>query len=136
METHAAKLLKVILDKCQGAGVSEIRFVSAMKPTFVDSEGPHFIDVGDLSQELVDEIHGLCLSLADAEGAKSGPSTIYTFTLKQLGRIRCEYRFRGNAASLTLEFDPDAAETVDVVRPKKSPSLGAKAKRDAGGKGH
>src|SRR5258706_15016133 len=136
MEAHAAKLLKGILDKCRGAAVSEGRFVSGMNPAFVDGEGPHFIDVGDLSRELVEEIHGLCLSLADAEPERSGPSTVYTFTLKQLGRVRCEYRFRGNAASLTLELDPDAGETVAAVRPKKPPALRAKAKRDSEGKGH
>lgn len=136
MEAHAAKLLKVILDKCRGAAVNEVRFVSGMKPAFVDSAGPHFLDTGDLSRELVDEIHGLCLSLADADVAKAGPSTTYTFRLKQLGPIQCEYRYLGNAASLVLVLEPDAEETVDAARPKKPPSLRAETKPDSNGEGH
>jgi hypothetical protein len=135
MEQDASILLKVILDKCRGAAVSEVRFVSGMNPAFVDSEGPHFLDTGDLSRELVDDVHGLCLSLADADVAKSGATSTYAFSLKHLGQIRCEYRYRGNAASLILMLDPDAAATVDAVRPKRSPSMRAEAKPDSNGDG-
>ena len=135
MEAHPAKLLKVILDKCRGASVSEVRFVSGMNPAFVDADGPHFLDVPDLSRELVGELHELCLSLADRE-AKSGSSSVYTFTLRQLGEIRCEYQRRGNVARLVLTLDPDAAEAVDAVRPKRPPSLRTEAKPGRRRKGH
>ena len=136
MNTPAANLLKVILDKCRRASVSEVRFISGMIPAFVDTDGPHFLDLADLSRELVDEIHELCLSLADGEIAKSGPSTRYSFTLRHLGRIQCNYQRRGNVASLILLLDSEAEETVDAIRPKRSPSLRAEAKRNSKGKGH
>jgi hypothetical protein len=135
MEEPAAKLLKVILDKCRGASVSEVRFISGMNPAFVDADGPHFLDVPDLSRELVSEIHELCLSLADRE-TKSGSSSVYTFNLRQLGQIHCKYQRRGNVASLVLILDPDAAETVDAAHPKKLPSLRAEAKPSKKRKGH
>ncbi len=116
--------------------MSEVRFISGMNPAFVDADGPHFLDVPDLSRELVSEIHTLCLSLADGEVSKSKPSSAYTFTLRHLGRIHCRFQSRGNAASLVLMLDSDAAETIDAVRPKKPPSLRGEAKPDSDGKGH
>jgi hypothetical protein len=107
-----------------------------MNPAFVDTEGPHFLDVPDVSGELVSAIHELCISLADHDVVKSGPASTYTFTLQQLGRIHCKYQRRGDAASLVLMLDSGDAETVDAVRPKKPPSLRGEAKPDSKGKKH
>ena len=134
MEPYAARLLKLVLDKCQGASFSEIRFVSGMSPAFVDENGPHFINVETvhlspyLSQEIVGEVHELCLSLADARLPGAYASITYTFELRRLGRVLCKYQRRGNVASLVLERDSDALETIDAIRPTKRPSLRAEAK--------
>lgn len=107
-----------------------------MHTAFVDSNGPHFIDAGDLSRELVDELHALCVSLSKGAAEKSKGSITYAFAIRPLGRIQCEYQFRGNAASLILLLDPDAAETVDAVTPKRPPSLRAEARPGTGRKRH
>lgn len=128
MEPYAARLLKLVLDKCEGAPVSELRFVSDMAPAFVDKDGPHFIDVGYLSTELVHELHQTCLTLAEEAVPNSDASATYTFFLRRLGRVQCKYQHRGNAASLVLAWDSDGAEMVAAIRPKKPPSLRAEAK--------
>src|SRR5258708_3924225 len=112
MEPYAARLLKLVLDKCEGAPVSELRFISDMAPAFVDQDGPHFIDVGYLSTELVNELHQTCLTLADDTVSDSETSATYTFFLRRLGHVQCSYQHRGNVASLVLAWDPDGAETV------------------------
>lgn len=134
MEEYAAKLLKQVLDQCQGASFSEIRFISGMSPAFVDDDGPHFLEVADLSQDLVGQIHELCLSLADESTAGAGGSRVYTFSLKRLGRMHCKYERRGNVASLVLVRESDAAATVEATRPRKRPSLKAGAKPGSKGK--
>ena len=136
METYPAKLLKLVLDKCQGASFSEIRFISGMSPAVVDKDGPHFLDVADLSKDLVGEIHQLCALLADEAVPESQASSTYAFTLRRLGRVLCTYRRRGNVASLTLVRDADAVETVEAIRPKKRPSLRAEAKPGSKRKGN
>ena len=128
MEDYAANLLKLVLDKCQPASVSEIRFISGMSPAFVDKEGPHFVEVAYLSKELVGEIHELCRSLADGPVEGSAATSMYTFALKRLGRLQCTYQRRGNIASLILVRDADAEETIDAIRPRKPPTLRAEAK--------
>ncbi len=135
MEEYAARLLKLVLDKCQGASVSEIRLISGMSPAFVDKEGPHFLEIAYLSRELVDELHQLCLLLAEEPVEPSKASSTYTFALRRVGRLLCKYQRRGNVASLILVRDADAAETVDAIRPKKLPSLGAEAKPESKRKG-
>lgn len=112
----------------------EVRFISGMSPAFVDTDGPHFVQVGDLSGDLVGELHQLCLSLADDEVAGSKLMNTYSFALRGLGRFLCKYERRGDAANLILVLDSDAAETIDAIRPTTRPSSGAEAKRK--GKGH
>jgi hypothetical protein len=136
METYAARLLKLVLDKCQDASFSEIRFISGMSPAFVDQDGPHFLEVAYLSKELVGEIHQLCVLLADEAVPGSKASSTYTFELRRLGRVVCKFQRRGNVASLILVRDTDAAETVDAIRPPKRPSLRAEAKPRSKRKGN
>jgi hypothetical protein len=136
METYAARLLKLVLDKCQDASFSEIRFISGMSPAFVDQDGPHFLEVAYLSKELVGEIHQLCVLLADEVVPGSKASSTYTFELRRLGRVVCKFQRRGNVASLILVRDTDAAETVDSIRPPKRPSLRAEAKPRSKRKGN
>jgi hypothetical protein len=131
METFAARLLKQVLDKCQGASFSELRFISDMAPAFVDKDGPHFIEVAYLSTTLVHELHQTCLMLADDPVADTEAKATYTFFLRRLGRVQCKYQRRGNVASLILQRDSDAAETVGAIRPKKPPSLRAEAKPES-----
>ena len=131
METYAARLLKLVLDEVQSAPFKEVRFVSGMAPAYVDKDGPHFIDFGYLSKDLVGEVHELCLSLADETAPASSAKSTYTFALRRLGRVQCTYHRRGNVASLVLVRDDDAAETVDAIRPIKRPSLRAEAKPDS-----
>ena len=128
METYAARLLKLVLDKCQGTSFKELRFISGMSPAFVDRSGPHFLEVAYLSKELVGEIHQLCASLADEAVPSSKASSTYTFELRRLGRVVCKFQRRGNVASLTIVRDTDAAETVGAIRPTKRPSLRAEAR--------
>ena len=133
MESVAANLLNEILDKCRGASVSEVRFVSGMSPSFVTADGPHSVQVRDLSRDLVGQLHELCLSLNDGDVSASGNTHTYTFALRGLGRFLCTFTDRGNAASLVLVLDSDAAETIDAVGPRKRPTLGAEAERDRNG---
>lgn len=135
METYAARLLKMVLDKCRGVSFSEIRFISGMSPAFVDKEGPHFVEIAYLSKEMVEEIHQLCISLAEEQGPDSVASSTYTFALRHFGRVLCKYHRRGNVASLIMVRDADAEETVDAIRPKKRPSLRAEAKPESKRKG-
>jgi hypothetical protein len=128
MEEYAARLLKLVLDKCHGASVSEIRFISGMSPAFVDKEGPHFLEIAYLSKELVGEIHELCRLLADQPVKGAGATSTYAFELRHFGRLLCKYQRRGNIASLILVRDVDAEEAIDATRPKKPPSLRAEAK--------
>lgn len=128
METYAARLLKLVLDKCRDASFSEIRFISGMSPAFVDRDGPHFLEVAYLSKDLVGEIHQLCVLLADEAVSSSKASSTYTFELRRLGRVVCKFQRRGNVASLILMRDTDAAETVDAICPPKRPPLRAEAK--------
>jgi len=136
MEEYAAKLLKLVLDKCPSDSVSEIRFISGMSPAFVDKEGPHFVEIAYLSKEVVGEIHELCRSLADEPVKGSGATSTYTFVLRRFGRLLCKYQRRGNVASLIMERDADAEETIDAIRPRKRPSLRAQAKPEPKRKGH
>ena len=117
----AAKLLKVALDQCRGASVSELRFISGMSAAFVDEGGPHFIDLPYLSTERVGEIHELCRSLAEGPVEVSEATTTYTFSLRRIGRLLCKFERRGNVASLILVRDADAEETINAIRPKKRP---------------
>src|SRR5687768_13427430 len=135
MEMYAARLLKLVLDRCESASFTELRFISGMSPAFVDKEGPHFLEVAYLSKELVSEIHQMCVLLADEPVPASAASSTYTFALRRLGRVMCKYQRRGNVASLTLVRDSDAEETVDAIRPTKRPSLRAQAKPDSKRKG-
>ena len=128
---ESAKLLKMALDQCRSASVSEIRFISGMSAAFVDQGGPHFIDLPYLSTERVGEIHELCRSLAEGPVEASGATTTYTFSLRQFGRLLCKYQRQGNVASLIMVRDADAEETVDAIRPKKRPSLRAEAKPES-----
>ena len=131
MESYAARLLKQVLDKCQMGSFGEIRFISGMSPALVDEAGPHFFQGPDLSKDLVDEIHELCLLLTDDAVPDSETSSTYTFALRRLGRVQCKYQRRASVASLILVRDADAAETVDAIRPTKLPSLRAEAKPDS-----
>jgi len=131
MQTHAAKLLKLVLDKSREASFSEIRFISGMSPAFVDEHGPHFLEVAYLSTELVGEIHQLCVLIADEAVFSSKAMSTYSVTLRRLGRVVCKFQRRGNVASLIMVRDTDAAETVDAIRPLKRPSLGAEAKPES-----
>jgi hypothetical protein len=135
MEAYPARLLKMVLDKCQSASFSELRFISGMTPTFVDKEGPHFLDIAYLSTTLVHELHQTCLMLADDPVADTEASATYTFFLRRLGRVQCKYQRRGNIASLILVRDSDATETVGAIRPKRRPSLRAEAKPESKRKG-
>jgi hypothetical protein len=56
-----------------------------------------------------------------------GTTSIYTFSLRQFGRLLCRYHRDGNVSTLILERDPDAEEAMDAIRPKKWPSIGAEA---------
>ena len=136
MEEHAAKVLKLVLDKCRGSLVSEIRFISGMAPAIVDKAGPHFVEVAYLSQALVGEIHELCRSLADERAKGSGGAASYAFALRGVGRLRCKYQCRGSIASLVLVPDADAEETIDAIRPKKPPGLRAEATQEMKRKRH
>jgi len=136
MEEYAARILKLVLDKCRGASVSEIRFISGMMPAIVDKAGPHFLEVAYLSQDLVGEIHQLCRSLTEEPASESGITTTYAFALRGFGRLHCKYERRGNIASLVLVPDADAEETVEAIRPKKPPALRAEAKPEAKRKRH
>ena len=136
METYAAVLLKLVFDKCQGASFREIRFISGMNPAFVDEDGPHFFEIAYLSKDLVNEIHQLCLLLADEAVPDTEASSTYTFALRHLGRVLCKYQRQGNVASLILMHDEDAAETIDAIHPTKRPSLQAEARPDSKRKGH
>lgn len=120
MEEYAANLLKLVLDRCQGEAFTEIRFVSGMSPAYVDKEGPHLLDVGYLTRELVGEVHQLCLLLADVKGPKSASSRSYAFSLRRLGRVLCTYQRRGNVASLVLvrETPPPKKDDEPLLRPK------------------
>ena len=130
MEAYPERLLILVLDECQRTPFSELRFISGMAPAYVDNQGPHFLDFGYLSKDLVGEIHKLCLLLADGAVSGGQASSIYTFELKRLGRVLCKYQRRGNVASLVLVRNPDA-ETVDAIRPTKRPSLRAEAKPES-----
>ena len=136
MEEYAAKVLKLVLDKCRGTAVSEIRFISGMMPAIVDRAGPHFVEVAYLSQDLVSEIHALCRSLTEEPERDSGGTTTYAFALRGFGRLHCKYRRRGNIASLVLVPDADAEETIEAVRPKMPPALRAEAKPESKRKRH
>ena len=108
MEKYAARLLKLVLENCRRATVSEVRFISGMMPAFVDEEGPHFLEVAYLSKELVVEVHNLCRLLADEPVKGSGATRTYTFVLRGIGRLRCKFQRRGNVASLVLVRDGSA----------------------------
>jgi|GEM_PF-6070352 len=136
METYAAKLLKLVLDKSRQASFSEIRFIPGMSAAFVDEHGPHFLEVAHLSTELVGEIHQLCVLIADEAVSSSNALSTYTFTLRRLGRVVCKFQRRGNVASLIMVRDTDAAETVDAIRPATRPSLRAEAKPESKRKGN
>ncbi len=136
MDEYPARVLKLVLDKCRGTSVAEIRFISGMCPAFVDKAGPHFIEIAYLSKDLVNDIHELCRSLAEGPMQKSGAASTYAFALRGIGRLLCTFQCRGNVASLILVPDADAEETIDAIRPKQPPSLRAEAKRDSKRKGH
>ena len=134
MQTYAAKLLKLVLDKGHEASFSEIRFISGMSPAYVDEQGLHAVEVAYLSTELVGEIHQLCALLADDAVSISKASSTYTFSLRRLGRIVCKFQRRGNVARLIMVRDSGAEEIVAAIRPAKRPSLRAEAKPELEGK--
>ena len=128
MALYASKILKLLVDQFRDRSVSEIRFVSGLNPAFVNRDGPHFLELGDLSYERVGEIHELCRLVADDPVEESEMASTYTFVLRHFGRVICRYRRRGNTASLIMERDADAVETVDAIHPARRPSLRAEAK--------
>ncbi len=127
MQTYAANLLKLVLDKSQSGAFTAIRFISGMNPAYVNGSGPHFLKEAYLSSGLVTEIHQLCLSIADEKLTDSDLHSSYSFELRRLGRVLCKYECRENVARLVLERAPGEANAVKSTRTKKPPQSGVHA---------
>lgn len=131
MAIYASKILKLAVDEFRDQSVSEIQFVSGLKPAIVNRDGPHFLELGNLSRERVGEIHELCRLVADDPVEESEMASTYTFVLRHFGRMQCTYRCLGTMASLTMVRDADALATVDAIHPRGRPSLRAEAKPES-----
>ena len=127
MALYASKILKLVVDEFRDTSVSEVQFVSGMKPAFVTKLGPQSLDYGNLSSERVGQIHELCRLVADDPVVETENMSTYTFVLLHFGRVLCKFQRKGSSSSLIMKRDSHACETIAAIRPKPLPSLCAEA---------